>query len=84
MAKQLKPLHITEVQKLMDTAYQHSQTLNILAWRGDGHKVEYRGWKVFHQNWRGGFVRIINPVNRQIRLLPEIFIIEINGKKMYL
>lgn len=69
---------------MMDTAYQRRQTLNIKAFRSDGNRVEYRGWIIHHQYWRGGYVRLVNPVNRQIRLVPEVFIYEINGMKVYL
>lgn len=78
------PIHFSEMQRLMDTAYQRRQTLNIKAFRSDGNRVEYRGWIIHHQYWRGGYVRLVNPVNRQIRLVPEVFIYEINGKKVYL
>lgn len=78
------PIHFSEMQRLMDTAYQHRQTLNIKAFRSDGNRVEYRGWIIHHQYWRGGYVRLVNPVNRQIRLVPEVFIYEINGMKVYL
>lgn len=78
------PIHFSEMQRLMDTAYQRRQTLNIKAFRSDGNRVEYRGWIIHHQYWRGGYVRLVNPVNREIRLVPEVFIYEINGKKVYL
>lgn len=78
------PIHFSEMQRLMDTAYQRRQTLNIKAFRSDGNRVEYRGWIIHHQYWRGGYVRLANPVNRQIRLVPEVFIYEINGRKVYL
>lgn len=78
------PIHFSEMQRLMDTAYQRRQTLNIKAFRSDGNRVEYRGWIIHHQYWRGGYVRLVNPVNRQIRLVPEAFIYEINGMKVYL
>lgn len=78
------PIHFSEMQRLMDTAYQRRQTLNIKAFRSDGNRVEYRGWIIHHQYWRGGYVRLVNPVNRQIRLVPEVFIYEINGRKVYL
>ena len=78
------PIHFSEMQRLMDTAYQRRQTLNIKAFRSDGNRVEYRGWIIHHQSWRGGYVRLVNPVNRQIRLVPEVFIYEINGMKVYL
>lgn len=78
------PIHFSEMQRLMDTAYLRRQTLNIKAFRSDGNRVEYRGWIIHHQYWRGGYVRLVNPVNRQIRLVPEVFIYEINGMKVYL
>lgn len=78
------PIHFSEMQRLMDTAYQRRKTLNIKAFRSDGNRVEYRGWIIHHQYWRGGYVRLVNPVNRQIRLVPEVFIYEINGMKVYL
>lgn len=78
------PIHFSEMHRLMDTAYQRRQTLNIKAFRSDGNRVEYRGWIIHHQYWRGGYVRLVNPVNRQIRLVPEVFIYEINGRKVYL
>lgn len=78
------PIHFSEMQRLMDTAYQRRQTLNIKAFQSDGNRVEYRGWIIHHQYWRGGYVRLVNPVNRQIRLVPEVFIYEINGMKVYL
>ena len=78
------PIHFSEMQRLMDTAYQRRQTLNIKAFRSDGNRVEYRGWIIHHQYWRGGYVRLVNPVNRQMRLVPEVFIYEINGMKVYL
>lgn len=78
------PIHFSEMQRLMDTAYQRRQTLNIKAFRSDGNRVEYRGWIIHHQYWRAGYVRLVNPVNRQIRLVPEVFIYEINGMKVYL
>lgn len=78
------PIHFSEMQRLMDTAYQRRQTLNIKAFRSDGNRVEYRGWIIHHQYWRGGYVRLVNPVNRQILLVPEVFIYEINGMKVYL
>lgn len=83
-AKGPNPIHFSEMQRLMDTAYQRRQTLNIKAFRSDGNRVEYRGWIIHHQYWRGGYVRLVNPVNRQIRLVPEVFIYEINGMKVYL
>lgn len=84
MMEKQRAIHFSEMERYMDLAYQHSQTLNVRAWRGDGHIVEYRGWKVHHQYWKGGFVRLVNPVSRQIRTVPEVFILEVNGMRVYL
>lgn len=84
MNKEKRAIHFSEMQRLMDSAYQHRQTVSIKAWRSDGHRVEYRHWLVQHQYWRGGYVRLMSPVSRELRLVPEIFIYEINGLKVYL
>ncbi len=82
--KQDRAIHFSDMQRVMDSAYQHRQTLDIRAYKSDGEIVEYNGWLVFHQYWRGGYVRLRNPLNNEIRLVPEIFIIGINGLKVYL
>ena len=51
---------------------------------GTGEMLHYKGWLVHHVNWRGGYVRLRNPRNRAIRALPQIFIIQINNKRVYL
>lgn len=85
MATQQKaPIHFSEMLRLMDSAYQHRQTVNVRCWRSDGHIVEYRGWYVHHMYWRGGYIQLRNPVSKQIRKVPEIQIFEINGKRVYL
>ncbi len=82
--KKQRSIHFSEMQRYLDLAYQRRQTVNIKAFRSDGHRVEYRGWLVHHQYWKGGYMRIVNPVSHQMRLLPEIFIYEVNGMKVYL
>lgn len=79
-----KPIHFSEMLKMLDSAYQRRQTLNIKAWKSDGTIVSYKGWLVHHDYWLGGYVRLKNPANMQLRLIPQIFIFEINGKKVYL
>ncbi len=66
MDKKQKVIHFSEMQRYLDLAYQHRQTLNIKAFRS------------------GGYMRIVNPMSHQLRLLPEIFIYEVNGMKVYL
>ncbi|EGN55842.1 hypothetical protein PRBRB14_02180 [Hallella multisaccharivorax DSM 17128] len=84
MKEKQRSIHFSEMQRYLDLAYQRKQTVNIKAFRSDGHLVEYRGWLIHHQYWRGGYMRIINPVSHQIRQIPEIFILEVNGMKVYL
>lgn len=84
MKEKQRSIHFSEIQRYLDLAYQHKQTVNIKAFRSDGHLVEYRGWLIHHQYWKGGYMRIINPVSHQIRQIPEIFILEVNGMKVYL
>jgi len=69
---------------VLAVAEEHRQTLDIKAWRSDGGINEYMGWLVHHDHWRGGYVRLRNPRNREIRLVPQIFIFEINKHKVYL
>ena len=60
------------------------QTLNVKAWTTEGKVNEYNGWIVHHQYWRKGYVRLRNPSNGEIRLVPEIYILEVNGYSIYL
>lgn len=84
MAKKQRVIHFTEMQKFLDLAYQRRQLVTIRAWRDDGHTVIYKGWLIHHQYWRGGYMRLKNPINGELRTLPEIYIREINGMKVYL
>ena len=77
-------IHFSEMLHLIAIAEERRQTLNVTAWESDGNIVEYRGWLVHHDYWRGGYVRLMNPLNNQIRLVPQIFIFEINNLTVYL
>lgn len=79
-----KVIHFSEMLHLIAVAEERRQTLNIKAWKSTGEIVEYKGWVVHHDYWRGGYVRLRNPINREIRLIPQIYIIEINNYKVYL
>lgn len=74
----------SEMLHIIAIAEERRQTLNVTAWESDGNIVEYRGWLVHHDYWRGGYVRLRNPLNNQIRLVPQIFIFEINNLTVYL
>ena len=80
-----KVVHINEAMQILDLARERKQTVNIKAWElQSGDIIEYKGWMVSSSNWRGGWHRIINPKNNQIRTVPDILIFEINGLSVYL
>lgn len=69
---------------LLSLSHRSGATVNVRAWRSDGNIVEYSGWLVHHDYWRGGYVRLRNPVNGEIRMVPQIFIFELNNHPIYL
>lgn len=79
-----KPIHFKEMQQLLDIARETHQKVNILAWELKGNIIEYRGWLVSSSSWRKGWHKLINPVNNEIRTVPDIFIFNINGHQIYL
>ena len=79
-----KPIHFKEAMQLLDIARESKQRVNISAWDSKGNIIEYKGWMVSSSSWRKGWHKIINPVNNQIRTLPDIFIFNINGHQIYL
>ena len=82
---QRKAIHINEAMQILDLARERKQTVNLKVWeRQTGNVIEYRGWLVSSSNWKGGWHRVINPVNNQIRTVPDILIHEINGLSIYL
>ena len=82
--EQRKPIHFKEMQQLLDIARETHEKVNILAWELKGNIIEYRGWLVSSSSWRKGWHKLINPVNNQIRTVPDIFIFNINGHQIYL
>ena len=85
MEKKRKAIHINEAMQIMDIARERRQTVNLKVWEMQtGNVIEYRGWLVSSGNWKGGWHRVINPVNNQIRTVPDILIHEINGLTIYL
>lgn len=81
---QRNPIHINEGLQLLDIARDSRQRVNILAWDSEGKIIEYKGWLVSSSDWRRGWHRIINPVNNQIRTVPDIYMFNINGHPIYL
>lgn len=78
------PIHFKQMQQLLDIARETHQKVNILAWELKGNIIEYRGWLVSSSSWRKGWHKLINPVNNEIRTVPDIFIFNINGHQIYL
>lgn len=80
-----KAIHFNEAMQMLDLARERKQTVNLKVWElQTGNDIEYRGWLVSSSNWRGGWHRVINPMNNQIRTVPDILIHEINGLSIYL
>ncbi len=78
-------IHINDAMQVLDIAREQRQKVDLQVWEGKtGEIIDYRGWLVSSSSWRGGWHRIVNPVNNQIRTVPDIFIIKINGQPMYL
>ena len=78
------PIHFKQMQQLLDIARESRQKVNVSAWDSKGNVIEYRGWLVSSSSWRKGWHRLINPVNNEIRTVPDIFIFNINGHQIYL
>lgn len=81
---QRNPIHFNEGLQLLDIARDSRQRVNILAWDSKGNIIEYKGWLVSSSDWRRGWHRIVNPVNNQIRTVPDIYMFNINGHPIYL
>ena len=81
---QRNPIHINEGLQLLDIARDSRQRVNILAWDSKGNIIEFKGWLVSSSDWRRGWHRIVNPVNNQIRTVPDIYMFNINGHPIYL
>lgn len=78
-------MHIKDVQKSLDTARIWNQTVNVEAWslEDGGAVVRYYGWLVKGGYWRGGWHRLMNPRNGQIRTVPDCFIVRFNGHPVH-
>ena len=78
------PIHFKQMQQLLDIARESRQKVNVSVWDQKGNVIEYRGWLVSSSSWRKGGHKLINPVNNEIRTVPDIFIFNINGHQIYL
>lgn len=82
MAKQA--YHINDVCLLLDKAKADEAAVNLQAWTSDGRVIDYSGWLVKGGSWRGGFHRLVNPVNGEVRTVPDIYIFNFLGKPVFL
>ncbi len=80
-----KAMHLNEALQILDIARERRQEIILKVWEGStGNILTYRNWMVSSSSWRGGWHRIINPLNNEIRTVPDIFIISLNGHPIYL
>lgn len=78
----VKVMHITDVMRELDVARIRNQRVNVTAWSEDGRVIEYQGWAVQGGHWKGGFHRLRHPVSKEIRTVPDCFIIKFMGKQV--
>lgn len=76
--------HINDVCLLLDKAKADEAAVNLQAWTSDGRVIDYSGWLVKGGSWRGGFHRLVNPVNGEVRTVPDIYIFNFLGKPVFL
>lgn len=86
-----EPIHFSEALEILRRAFETKTCVTLKAYKvgkkGDadsGVIVTYDSWKVSSNYYKGGYIRLMNPINSQIRLIPEICIVEILGHKIFL
>lgn len=81
----MEAIHFNDAMQVLDIAREYRQKVSLHVWEGKtGEIVYYDSWLVSSSNWKGGWHRIVNPKNNQIRTVPDIFIIKINEQPIYL
>lgn len=79
------PIHLKQMQQLLDRAKEHGQLVDVYAWeKQSGEVIHYDGWQVSSSSWRGGWHRLVHPKSHQIRTVPDILIFKVNGEAVYL
>lgn len=76
--------HINDVCLLLDKAKADEAAVNLQAWTSDGRVIDYSGWLVKGGSWRGGFHRLVNPANGEVRTVPDIYIFSFLDKPVFL
>lgn len=79
-----EPIHMNKGLQILDIAHETRQRVSVSAWDLKGNIIEYKGWMVSSSNWKKGWHKLINPVNNEIRTVPDIMIFNINGHAIYL
>lgn len=80
----LTALHINAVRQFLDECIESRDRVDITAMTTHGAVVLYTGWLVIGSHFRGGTHRLKNPVNGQIRSVPDILIFTVNNHPVYL
>lgn len=76
-------MHITEMQRHLDTAKIWNQTVNLEYWKKDGTIIHLNGWLVIGSHWRGGTHNLRNPANGEVRKVRDINIFKFNNHEIY-
>lgn len=72
--------HISEARRIIDSG----QTVNLKVWKKDGSVMELKECVGMRYNFRQGTRQIKVLASRQIRTIRDVFIFELNGKKVYI
>lgn len=79
-----KAIHITDVQRSLDTAKIWKQKVDIGYWKMENAEIIWlKGWVVIGSHWRGGTHNLCNPVNGQKRTIRDINIFSYNNRTVY-
>lgn len=77
-------LHLTDVQRALDTARINKQRVDVSFWKkSTGDIVHLKGWLVTGSHWRGGTHRFFNSESGQLREIRDINIFNFNGHEVY-
>lgn len=82
--KVLTPMHITDVQRSLDTAKIWNQTVDLWVWEKSTADITHlKGWYVIGGHWRGGTHNMKNMVSGAVRKIRDINIFKFNGHEVY-
>ena len=84
MERKPRPIHFSEMLDLLRKAEETGSLVNLRAWKTSGEIRAYSRWEVVGSHWRGGVTRLLDPQTREVRQVPQIFIFEIMGHRVFL